>query len=72
MTLSRDKHPQSIGPYRIIAPLGHGSMGIVYRVEHSETGEEFALKTIRIPNVGKVQSMRREIHSISGIMTPGF
>src|SRR6266511_6195227 len=34
------------GRYRIIAPIGEGSMGAVYRVEQLETREVFAMKLV--------------------------
>lgn len=34
------------GRYEVISPLGHGGMGVVYRVKQISTGCEFALKTI--------------------------
>src|SRR5262245_16016623 len=63
--------PQTIGPYRILEPLGHGGMGVVYRAEHRETGQTAALKTVRVPRAELLQSIRREIHALARIRHPG-
>ena len=38
--------PDYLGPYKIIATLGHGGMGTVYHASHSKTGEQVAVKII--------------------------
>jgi hypothetical protein len=38
------QEPRTIGAYEVIAPLGQGAMGLVYRVRHTPTGAERALK----------------------------
>jgi serine/threonine-protein kinase len=38
--------PEAIGKYRVIAPLGQGRVGIVYRAEDTESGRGVALKLV--------------------------
>src|SRR5262245_46662902 len=47
-------------------------MGIVYRAEHVDTGRMAALKTVRVPRAGLLQSIRREIHALARIQHPGI
>src|SRR4051812_45491860 len=63
--------PATIGPFRILEPLGAGGMGVVYRAELPGTGERVAVKTVRVANVGQLASIRREIHAVAGIRHPG-
>ncbi len=63
--------PQSIGPYRVLAVLGQGGMGVVYRGEHRDTGEAVALKTVRVPSESLLSSIRREIHALRRLHHPG-
>jgi serine/threonine protein kinase/tetratricopeptide (TPR) repeat protein len=46
-------------------------MGVVYRAVHQQTGQEAALKTVRVPHEGLLQAIRREIHALARIRHPG-
>src|SRR6187401_3772650 len=65
-------HTTCIGPYGSLEPLGQGGMGVVYRAVHVETGQPAALKTVRVPREGLLQSIRREIHALARIRHPGI
>jgi serine/threonine protein kinase len=46
-------------------------MGVVYRAVHS-SGRTVALKTVRLPHAGLLQSIRREIHALVRLRHPGI
>lgn len=61
-----------IGPYRILERIGLGGMGVVYRAEHDRSGEVVALKTVFMPQEGKMEGLRREIRSLARMHHPGI
>jgi tetratricopeptide (TPR) repeat protein len=64
--------PPRIGPYELLSPLGQGGMGIVHKAAHVQTGQVVALKTVRAPHEGRLQSLRREIHALARLRHPGI
>jgi len=64
--------PARLGPYRILSQLGQGGMGVVYRGQHNETGEQVALKTVDVPYGSVLASLRSEIHALTRIRNPGI
>jgi eukaryotic-like serine/threonine-protein kinase len=60
--------------YRILAPLGEGGMGAVYRAEDTRLGRQVALKVLR-PDLGaspeRLQRFEREARAASAISHPG-
>jgi outer membrane protein assembly factor BamB len=54
--------PESIGPYRVVAPLGGGGFGTVYACVHTKTGEPAAVKVVR-PDRADVPAFRSRFGS---------
>ena len=46
-------------------------MGVVYRAEHTASGQRVALKSLYAPRQGALAGLRREIHALSRIRHPG-
>jgi hypothetical protein len=63
--------PRQLGPYRVLASLGRGAMGVVYRAMDERSGAEVAVKTVRLPAPDALLSLRREVHTLSQIRHPG-
>jgi tetratricopeptide (TPR) repeat protein len=63
--------PEQLGPWRLHERLGQGGMGVVRRASHAETGEVAALKTVRVPRPGVLDSIRREIRALAQLSHPG-
>ncbi|HZO15094.1 MAG TPA: serine/threonine-protein kinase, partial [Polyangiaceae bacterium] len=59
-----------IGPYILRALLGEGGMGVVYRAEQEQSGEQVALKVVRMSDENLLASFRREIFALRSIEHP--
>lgn len=51
--------------YTRLAPIGNGSFGHVFKVQHVATGEIFALKTIRVPDDDARRSAWTEANALA-------
>jgi len=49
----------TLGPYRILAPLGAGGMGEVYRARDSRLGRDVAIKVIPTELAGDPERLKR-------------
>ncbi|MFN7971816.1 MAG: tetratricopeptide repeat protein [Acidobacteriota bacterium] len=61
-----------VGSWRLIAPLGRGGMGVVYRAVHVTSGMQAALKTVEIGHGGVLSSLQREILALARLRHPGI
>jgi serine/threonine-protein kinase len=61
------------GRYRIVAPIGRGGMGIVYRVEHTRIGKLLAMKLLAgelSSNKDVVRRFKQEALTVSRLSSP--
>lgn len=62
-----------LGPYQIVAELGRGAMGAVFRARHLQAQREVALKVIlRAENARSVQRFVREAQVVASLDHPGI
>lgn len=66
--------PQQIADYEILARLGAGGMGVVYRARDQVSGEEVALKLLRqgMLHPQSVARFEREVALLSSLDHPGI
>src|SRR5205823_1507379 len=55
------------GRYEIIAELGHGGMGIVYRARDTQLDRDVALKIVRPDRVGTTDRFLREARAMAAV-----
>ncbi len=63
--------PLRFGPFRVLAVLGRGGMGVVYRAEDERSGEVVAIKTVQPSQREALLSLQREMQALSQIRHPG-
>ena len=72
---NRVKAGDRLGPYEILAPLGAGGMGEVYRASDSRLGREVAIKIVgeRVSNDPKSLSrFEREARAVAALSHPNI
>ena len=64
-----------VGPYDLLARIGHGGLGDVYRARHRDTGEVVALKLLRggdRADPAEGRTIQREIEAAGRLAHPGI
>jgi len=72
-TATDSKMPQRLGEYRIIASVGEGGMGTVYKAEHEIMGRTVALKVLRAEirsDPDLLLRFRREVRTAARLSHP--
>jgi eukaryotic-like serine/threonine-protein kinase len=60
---------QTLGPYRVLEPIGSGGMGRVYRASDTRLGRTVAIKVLRAGFTGR---FRREARAVAALNHPGI
>lgn len=70
----RTAFPERIGPYRILRPIGEGSMGIVFEAEQDHPRRRVALKLLRtnLTRPDRARRFQREIDVLARLDHPGI
>ncbi len=73
--MGQEGQPETVGGYRILARLGQGGMGAVYRAKHPRTGAEVALK-VMLPQYATREDVRlrfqREVRAMAAVEHPNL
>ena len=67
--------PRAIGPYDLLGEVGRGSMSVVYKARHRETGNIVALKVLKesdTPNPQYLRRFQQEARAASRLHHPGI
>lgn len=67
--------PERLGDFELLARLGAGGMGVVYRARQTSLGREVALKLIRPEHMyfeGARERFRREVEATARLQHPGI
>lgn len=70
-----DRAGERLGPFRLIAKLGEGGMGVVYAAEDARLGRMVALKILppaAVASPDKRRRFLREARAASAVMHPGI
>jgi serine/threonine protein kinase len=67
-------HPERIGAYRILEPLGFGGMGVVYLAEQESPRRAVALKLLRFDSASprQLERFEREAQLLGRLAHPGI
>ncbi|HWB00556.1 MAG TPA: SUMF1/EgtB/PvdO family nonheme iron enzyme, partial [Pirellulales bacterium] len=69
------KGPVKLGPYQLLAKLGEGGMGAVFKAQHEHLGKTVAIKILprkAMQDPGAVARFRREMKAVGGISHPNI
>jgi len=75
VTAQAEAFPDRLGDFDLIARLGAGGMGVVYRARQISLGREVALKLIRPEHLyfeGARERFRREVEATARLQHPGI
>lgn len=70
-----DTYPRQIGPYRLLAELGRGGMGAVYKALHTKLDRVVALKVLppdRVQSADAVARFEREMKAVGKLDHPNI
>ena len=73
--MESDKRPMNIGPYRVLARLGEGGMGEVYRARDTRLGRDVAIKTLPeefARDAERVARFEREARLLAAVNHPNI
>jgi len=65
----------TLGPYEVLAPLGAGGMGEVYRARDTRLGRDVAIKVLPgdvADDAERLSRFRREAHVLASLNHPGI